>query len=247
MSISVHQPERHTIFVAPSGCASGNTLPTAMMACGSADIDPCNFTCPQVKNTFLDIDGKQQQIFQDRRRSRSAPPSLNGGDVISPPNGDRCADLPAQSNELSSRPPGYSWAPSPGVSISSQSSWYQSSVSSVASGKSNFNSSSSAQSAGNAEVILSKGVVPVISTHGTLVGMQRLEHPGSESEVRLSPVVHVKMSGLSSLGSVGHIEGHCENRCAFHSIRSKTCANGPLCNRCHESHPYFNSRRRGRR
>eukprot|EP00747_Dinoflagellata_sp_TGD_P136465 gnl/TRDRNA2_/TRDRNA2_175559_c0_seq11.p1 gnl/TRDRNA2_/TRDRNA2_175559_c0~~gnl/TRDRNA2_/TRDRNA2_175559_c0_seq11.p1 ORF type:complete len:243 (+),score=22.22 gnl/TRDRNA2_/TRDRNA2_175559_c0_seq11:3-731(+) len=233
MSISVHQPERHTIFVAPSGCASGNTLPTAMMACGSADIDPCNFTCPQVKNTFLDIDGKQQQIFQDRRRSRSAPPSLHGDDVINAP---VLAPPHPQWHQPISRLPKFK----PCLTSSSPPSLHQSSA---ASNDNTLESSGcSVCSAGNAEVLLGNGAVPIFSADGALTGTQKLEGSGCKSLIKLSPMIQTKASGFPSLGSVGHAENQCRV-CAFHSISGKYCVMGSLCERCHDTHQRVNTRR----
>eukprot|EP00747_Dinoflagellata_sp_TGD_P054497 gnl/TRDRNA2_/TRDRNA2_149052_c0_seq1.p1 gnl/TRDRNA2_/TRDRNA2_149052_c0~~gnl/TRDRNA2_/TRDRNA2_149052_c0_seq1.p1 ORF type:complete len:282 (+),score=33.41 gnl/TRDRNA2_/TRDRNA2_149052_c0_seq1:1-846(+) len=244
VSVSVLQPERHCIFVASPEDACGNALPTCMMACGSADAN-AQLMQQEVKHTFVNIVDQEAELRQLRPRASSAPPSLHGDDTVKVPKADTCASKPAAQSPralplVTLRPPRPSFSSQgglSGISNSSPPSWHQSTKST-----SHNSSAISEVSAVSAEVILGNGMQPVFSTHGSLVSMQRLEDVRSKSHIKLSPVVHVKMRGLPSLGSVDHDQGQCRV-CAFNSISGKTCKMGSLCERCHESHTRTNSRR----
>eukprot|EP00448_Togula_jolla_P016803 CAMPEP_0170576414 /NCGR_PEP_ID=MMETSP0224-20130122/4378_1 /TAXON_ID=285029 /ORGANISM="Togula jolla, Strain CCCM 725" /LENGTH=576 /DNA_ID=CAMNT_0010899251 /DNA_START=351 /DNA_END=2081 /DNA_ORIENTATION=- len=228
-AVTVHQPERHMIFVARRDHT------TQIMAVGSASLKPAealNGDGLVVRNTFYDIiDGTEVWKRSAARRS-SAPPRLN----LSRQSDDiRQSPAHSQKNLEDLRKPRTPESPR------------QPALSSCSSARSMPSGASS-----DGEVMLNVGPPAPLklcwdglngingdASASSSLGLQPPRTAASSSRsLALSDLLRVRRAGLPSYGSAGHQDGSCKP-CKFGSLNLskpgfKPCFKGALCDRCHE-------------
>lgn len=208
VNLSVHQPQRHSLFVAAS----------ADEAVGSVAVASASLTSPEervplelrLKNTFIHI---EEEAMPSRTRRRSS--SLPGRYVTS---GKPPAALEANEpiHKLSAKRPCVM------TSRASSGSCRSSSVGSMP-----ISSLISEPSKDDEmSIVLSKGV-----EDRRIRGWTAMDH------ARLSDVFKVRRAGLKSMGSIGHEDGWCYP-CLMNNWnnRDRPCIFGVGCSRCHEDH-----------
>jgi len=217
VSLSVRQPQRHSLLVAPSV----GDMEKQSVAVASASMAAAAEMLPhevRLKNTFIELleevadasdseesagnaDATERPPLRRRvRRSRSEPAVHL---KLPPSNGSSGTELTRSS--LSTLLSSYG-----GSSAAS----YISSKASVSVGD------------GDSIVVVGKGIED-----------RRIRGWTCSATMRLSSVMGAKQSGLKSLGSMGHDEGWCYPclmECWHNSDRP--CKFGIACSRCHEPH-----------
>lgn len=189
--LTLHQPERHSLFVAaPPGAEGAGLTAVQTMAVGSADARPhYDLTA---KNTFINIEEQGQP--RTLKRSNSAPP-----DVI--------ATKIALSHHSSLTP--------------------------------SHQSSTISSAFGDAEVLVTPAMRPVLEGDGTNPKSLKMEPREFSDVVSLSEVFSIHSVAVRSLGSAGHAQGACRT-CLFQNrsshVGGEPCWKGVFCERCHEDH-----------
>jgi len=224
--LTLKQPERHAIFVAPppdtmSGMPGVNT-----MAVGSADAKPVEQQLRlNVRNTFYDADDPDMDREAGLPRSTSLPHDFNFDFKLEPP---VKVPLWRQSRELlrSSRSSRQSSREYSNISMSS----YQSSAYSAYSG---------GDSGEHRTVIVAPKMQPKFQMAGGGSVIGTLNTRSGQGMMALSEIGYIKKLGLRSLGGACHAGGTC-TPCLFANRQQHDgggpCWKGMFCERCHEDH-----------
>lgn len=214
-SLSVQQPERHAIFVAPPGQQGG---PLQTMAVESSAV----FNSAQVNfgahNSFLDIrDGGAPGNLSFQ--AQSAPPSLCG----------------LQASALTRAALAQTEGQAEGQAFTRAAS--EASLPCQSMSSCSLTDSSLMSSHGSHNIIINGPVNVTLGHDGTAIAAHPSE--SGQGKAALSSLAGLRKAGWSSAGSARH--GTCQCKpCAFENRRqfffTKPCFKGALCEFCHEGH-----------
>eukprot|EP00427_Karlodinium_veneficum_P001896 CAMPEP_0169164516 /NCGR_PEP_ID=MMETSP1015-20121227/58888_1 /TAXON_ID=342587 /ORGANISM="Karlodinium micrum, Strain CCMP2283" /LENGTH=587 /DNA_ID=CAMNT_0009236981 /DNA_START=60 /DNA_END=1823 /DNA_ORIENTATION=+ len=217
--LTLKQPERHALFVAPA--PSGKTgLPSiSTMAVGSADAKALDQSLRlHVRNTFIDTDDSDEDQEARRPRSNSVPNAFNFNfeyEVLSPSRAENCA----QANRFLT-----AHMESSNLSMSSCCS-----------------SAFSDSGLEHDNVILAPAMRSRFETdEGDMLDAR------PQTTIALSEITYMKKVNMRSMGCVGHAQGAC-TPCLFANrqqhLGADPCWKGALCDRCHGDHaPYIEAK-----
>jgi hypothetical protein len=209
--LTLHQPHRHSLFVAAPSAGGGNSPVVQTMAVGSADIAPRRDYA--VRNTFIDV--LEDAAMPVLKRSNSSPPDF----------------FETTFNQIAALPQD---AASSASHVSSKTGFNPTTSSaSYVSSRSQTDSSSPPDSDGASVLIAPPH--QAVRYHGAL-GMGSREYAGA---LALSEVVSIQSASVRSLGALEHSQGVCKT-CLFANradhVGGMPCWKGVFCERCHERH-----------
>jgi hypothetical protein len=223
--LTLRQPERHALFVAPppdtmSGMPGVNT-----MAVGSADAKPIEQNLRlNVRNTFFDTDDPDMDREAGLPRSNSLPRDFNFDFKLEPP---VKVPLWRQSREFLRSSREYSYN-----SNASMSSYCSSAYS-------EFSAFGGGDSAEHRTVIVAPTMQPKFQNSGGGAVICTLNARSGQEMMALSEIGTIKKLGLRSIGGVQHSQGTC-TPCLFANRQQHDggapCWKGMFCERCHEDH-----------
>lgn len=217
VALSLAQPERHEVFVAPPSSSGGFAGAPTTMAVGSADAPRCAAGAKSggfvVRRTFLDLDTMVSGHGALRRGSSA--PALRGGwsDFDS-------AEKPKTLAKAAPTRQGMRRA----ASASDVSSEYS---------EGTYLTGTSSRALSEASSQRRAVIIPATRPAGSAAGA------GAAVPAFLSDVLGVRRRGLASVGGSDHAAGRC-NPCIFqnrhHHGGAAACRMGQLCLKCHEPH-----------
>jgi len=214
ISLSVRQPERHSIFVASGPGGTGGMA----VASASVDVQAASHWL-RVKNTFIAGVDDSELASPRMRRADSAPPALREFPDVAEHGRGRLDRRPAPSESTRSVR---------SLSVGSRETY----VSSIAS------CCTSSAGAAATRILLGAGDA---AKRNTMEPDPQYEMHQSAASLKLSSVLEVKRRGLQSIGSLAHASGEC---CPclmtswYHEKKAigEPCKFGLMCGRCHEEH-----------